>query len=83
MLGYFWKYCHIFFQKKVGLRMRENSFIYGMRILLIILNFFPMYSVNYELLEYKNNKMDAFVYKFLSNFSHIMALIAYYITSFK
>lgn len=84
MLGLFWKYSLSFFVNIIGKeRMKWKSFIYGMRLMLIILNFFPMYIVNYELLEYKNNKMDIFIYKFLSNFSLIMALIAYYITSFK
>ena len=83
MFEYFWQFCHRFFRETIGLKMKTTIFIYGMRLMLIFLNFLPMYAVNFELLEYKKNKMDVLIYKSISNFLHIMALISYFLASFK
>mmetsp|Transcript_5375 Transcript_5375/g.8310 ORF Transcript_5375/g.8310 Transcript_5375/m.8310 type:complete len:83 (+) Transcript_5375:6-254(+) len=75
--------CHRLFQRGIGQGMGQNSFVYIMRLIVVALNLIPMYSVNYEILEWMENDMDKLVYKFLLNFFIIMSLLSYLTASLK
>ena len=63
--------------------MKKAGFINCMRIFVLFLNICPFYLVNYEMLEYKSNKMDAFIYKFLFDSAMTLTLISYFTASIR
>ena len=77
------KCCHVLFRKYIGKRMKSQCFKLGMRLFVSLLNAFPFYVVNYEMLEWMENKMDLYLYKVIFNLVMIMTLISYYTASFR
>lgn len=47
------------------------------------LNIFPFYLVNYEMIEWMENKMDIWLFKVIFNGLFIMCMISYYIAALK
>lgn len=49
----------------------------------MFLNILPMYTVNYEMIEYMDNDMDKFILKSLLNFCCTMSMLSYWTASLK
>ena len=82
-IDYFCKCCHQLFRKVLGGNMKSNMFRYCMRTFVTFLNVCPFYTVNYHMIEYIQNEMDRFIFKFLLNTLIFMALLSYWTASLK
>ena len=74
------KFCHGLFRRFIGKNMQADIFVYTMRICVNLLNVFPFYVINYELIEYMPS-MDKYLYKLLFNLALILNLISYWAAS--
>jgi hypothetical protein len=78
-----WNICHLLFASNFGVKMKKSGFINCMRMFVTFLNICPLYLVNYEMLEYKSNKMDALIYKFLFTSVMALTLVSYFTASIR
>jgi hypothetical protein len=74
------KGCHGLFRRYVGKNMQADVFVYLMRATVSLLNVFPFYVINYEMIEYMP-PMDKYLYKWLFNAFLIVNLISYWTAS--
>ena len=82
-MDYFCKCCHGQFRRFCGANLKTGAFINGMRAFVCFLNICPMYTVNFEMIEYMKNDMDKFIYKCMLNFFCGMALLSYWTASLR
>ncbi len=66
-----------------GKNQRLDCFVWSMRLIVIILNIMPIYLINYELLEWQENKMDATITKYLFNAVEVFNILSYVKASWK
>ncbi len=76
-------FCHGIFKKVFGKGQAKNCFVWGMRAVVVILNVMPLYIINYEMLEYYENKMDKKITKVIFNALCFMNLWSYFVASLK
>ena len=74
------KTCHGLFRKYIGKSMQAKFFVYTMRTAVCLLNVFPYYSINSELVEYLP-EMEKYLYKSLFNLILILNLLSYFTAS--
>lgn len=74
---------HAVFKNTFGKSMGGNCFVYSMRAFVTILNLFPMYLVNFEIIEYMEPAINRKICKLLINTVCSMALLSYWIASCK
>ena len=75
--------CHRLFKRFIGTSMRKEGFKFGMRLFVSWLNACPFYVVNFEMMEWMENKMDVFLWKLIFNSILILTLISYYTASLR
>ena len=63
--------------------MGGSLFIGSVRVIITFLYICPLYITNYEILEYKTNKADLAIIKFIQNTILILALISFWTATIK
>ena len=76
-------FCHGIFKKVFGGSQISSVFIWGMRLVVILLNVMPLYLMNYEMNEWLENKADLKMLKVLFNFLVAMTVLSYAVATFK
>jgi len=77
------KCCHGLFRRFIGSAMKKGCFVITMRAVVNFLNFCPSYVATYQVLEFVENEMDRFIFKFLLNAYIFMALVSYWTASMR
>lgn len=75
--------CHKLFQKFIGTGMKTDLFKFGMRFFVCWLNACPFYVVNYQMMEWMQNKKDLYLLKVFFNLIVTLTLISYFTASLK
>jgi hypothetical protein len=71
-------FCHGVFKTLFGDNQISCIFIQAMRLVVVLLNAMPLYLMNFELMEWQDNKTDTTTMKYLFNIFVALTLISYF-----